>query len=217
MPAKNKQTQPRFWTRWKRSGAVSVMPLPAAAKATAPNESILDVAVRLSDGLPGAIYVLGELFKMSPAFITVLDRTGLRRGDIWDLYKTTFDEDINRLAAHLREEGKKLSTPEERNMLVPLKDGARVRAELLSAVHDKLKGFFSDGFKGLILAYELREICRNPNHTLFGGTGKDLRAAGLLGEDGNPDEEVRKVVNNSFEGESTEMRLVSPLALSLAN
>lgn len=62
-----------------------------------------------------------------------------------------------------------------------------------------------------IAAYELVQICKNPNHKMFGNTEEVLVDLSLLSEDG-VHSVIKNVVMSAFEGEGLDMCLTSPLA-----
>lgn len=75
--------------------------------------SFLEILVALSEGNPGAISVLGQLFKQAPAIdpdgmlggygpLMWLDTFGVYGPDIWTLYKDICGEDITTMLARIR-------------------------------------------------------------------------------------------------------------------
>lgn len=66
----------------------------------------IDLAVKLSEGNPGAATVLRELMWYSKWFemLQYMERTGLKGPAIWILYKDTYHRNIEEFVKHLSHE-----------------------------------------------------------------------------------------------------------------
>ena len=59
-----------------------------------------------------------------------------------------------------------------------------------------------------IAAYELVELCRDRDHKLWGQTGETLLLSGLIESDGQPHDEIRRIVLAAIAGDGFDLRLL---------
>jgi hypothetical protein len=93
--------------------------------------------------------------------------------------------------------------------VVKLKNGAELQKSLVITISISIKQLFETR---PIAAYELVMKCRNPNHRLFGQTGKDLQDAALLDSANRVHDAIRNVVLSGVIGEGFGMTWTSPVA-----
>ncbi len=93
--------------------------------------------------------------------------------------------------------------------VLKLRNGSEEAPPLVSVTMVSLERLFQEK---PIVAYELRELCKNPAHKLFGKAGDDLKALNLVQPDGRVHDSIRNIVLSAFEGEGLEMHMVSPVA-----
>jgi hypothetical protein len=94
------------------------------------------------------------------------------------------------------------------NML-KLKNGSEEAEPLVRVTMFSLKQLFETK---PIVAYELRELCKNSAHKLFGNSGDDLKALSLVQSDGRVHDSIRNIVLSAFDGEGLAMCMISPVA-----
>lgn len=93
--------------------------------------------------------------------------------------------------------------------VLKLRNGAEEAEPLVKVTMLSLQRLFQEK---PIVAYELRELCKNPQHQLFGNAGNDLKALNLVQEDGRIHDSIRNIVLSAFEGEGLGMTMISPVA-----
>lgn len=59
--------------------------------------------------------------------------------------------------------------------------------------------------------YELVEVCRKPDHQIFGELDKVLRDFSLLQCDNKPHSSIKNIVLSAIEGEGLDMCVVNPV------
>lgn len=93
---------------------------------------------------------------------------------------------------------------------VKLKNGSEEFGPLVNATMISLRHLIADD---PIAFYELRELCRNPSHKLFGHAGEKLVSLALIERDGvSIHSSIKNVVLSAVEGEMLEMHITSPFA-----
>ena len=92
--------------------------------------------------------------------------------------------------------------------IVTLKNGAEEPKPLVLATMVSLENLVQTN---PIVAYELVEVCKNPDHELFGNAGEILTKLALI-ENGYVHDSIRNIVLSAFEGEGFEMRLTFPVS-----
>jgi len=93
--------------------------------------------------------------------------------------------------------------------LLKLRNGSEEPKPAVITTMQSLKALFESN---VMAAYELRELCRNPNHIIFGDLDDELRALALIQSDNSIHDSIRNIVMCAFEGEGLDMTLVSPIA-----
>ena len=102
---------------------------------------------------------------------------------------------------------------------VRLKNGIEEAKPLVAVVMLSLESLFKEG-KGIVF-YELVEICKDSNHKPWGtAIGEDLKNLSLASEvDGKwlVHDSIRNIVLSAAEGEGLDLRLVNPVAETVAS
>jgi hypothetical protein len=62
-----------------------------------------------------------------------------------------------------------------------------------------------------IAFYELVQVCKNPNHKLFGKTGEILGRFAIVQPDGGVHDSIRNIVLSAVEGEDYSIQLTNPV------
>ena len=91
---------------------------------------------------------------------------------------------------------------------VVLKNGAEEAEPLVRVTMMSLQDLMK---KDPIGFYELVELCKDRHHKLFGNTGKELVARGLV-NGGTVHDSIRHIVLSAVKGEGLDMTLTNPIA-----
>lgn len=102
---------------------------------------------------------------------------------------------------------------EQETTTVKLTNGSEENAQQVNATMRSLRKLMNAGHG--LRVYELRELCRNPNHELFGNAGGWLAKTHLIAYyegKGWVDASIRNIVLAAVVGEDADMRIVNPIA-----
>ena len=121
------------------------------------DDTFMDIMMKLSDGNPGAIHVLSELFEKSAEIDRLsawgaytgaigLDTTGIYGSEIWVLYKDICNQDIECVLAVLR--AIQLGITRRSDVFSAIRDGSGLDVQsILKNVKDQLGDDFGDATK----------------------------------------------------------------------
>lgn len=95
---------------------------------------------------------------------------------------------------------------------VKLKNGAEEAEPLVKVVMMHLTTMWERGLPGVLMAYDLREICEGRGDQVSKDTIRDLKKLGLVEEDGRVHDSTRNIILSAMSGEGLDTELVNPIA-----
>lgn len=90
-----------------------------------------------------------------------------------------------------------------------LKNGAEEMRVLVGATMLSLKSLLADDPMAF---YDLVELCKDPDYTVFGDNIDVLKAVALVGNDGKIHGSIKNIIVSAVTGEGLDMVLGSPVA-----
>lgn len=96
--------------------------------------------------------------------------------------------------------------------MVKLKNGSTEPHPTVVATMVSLKSQAKDGLGGMLLLYDLQQICKGKGERVNSSTVEKLKKLALLEQSGQPHDSVRNIVLSALQGEGLGMEIVSPIA-----
>lgn len=98
---------------------------------------------------------------------------------------------------------------------VKLKNGAEAPRGLVTTTMLVIDGLLKEGFGGVIIAYDLVMLCRDPDYDIFAENARKLADRCLVtmhGDKAKPHGAIKDIVLSSATGDGMEMSFGSPVA-----
>lgn len=96
--------------------------------------------------------------------------------------------------------------------IIKLRNGTEEAEPLVKSVMMHLTSLWDSGLPGVLMLYDLREICEGRGNNVAKDTIRSLKERKLVEDDGRVHASIRNVVLSALEGQGLDTTLVSPLA-----